>query len=98
LTPSYQDEKAREAASFILRIILAMGASRVETVRDVTYSLHPLSQYDLLILRGRELYTRDFVQTDTVDWNWVKDSLIMSRRLQYPAWSVEDDSQCSQSL
>ena len=75
-----------------------MGAKRVEAVRDIGHAENPLSQYNLLILREKKQYTRDCVQIHTVDWNWIKDSLIMSRRLSYPIWSVDEDSQCSQTL
>lgn len=96
MTP--KTNKAGEAANDIIRIILAMGAAKVEAVRDVSYALNPLSQYGFLIIREKDQYTSSYVQARTVDWNWVKDSLIMSRRLPYPSWPVEEDSQCSQSL
>lgn len=95
MTPRGKDV---DKASFIVRIILAMGATRVEAVHDISYAAQPLSQYNLLILREKEQYTRDCLQTHTVDWNWIKDSLIMSRRLAYPTWLIDEDSQCSQSL
>ncbi|KXN86904.1 DNA repair protein rhp9 [Leucoagaricus sp. SymC.cos] len=91
-------DRSGEIPSYITRIILAMGASRVEAVRAADDAAKPLSQYDLLILRDKDSYVREFVQVHTVDWNWIKDSLIMSRQLPYPDWSTAEDSQCSQSL
>ncbi|EKM82613.1 hypothetical protein AGABI1DRAFT_104539 [Agaricus bisporus var. burnettii JB137-S8] len=93
-----KDTDKGEAASYIIRIILAMGATRVEAVRDTSFAEHPLSHYDLLVIRDREQYHSAYSQTHTVDWNWIKDSLIMSRFLPMPDWPVEEESQCSQNL
>lgn len=75
-----------------------MGATRVEAVRDTSFAAHPLSEYDLLVIRDREQYHSGYLQNHTVDWNWIKDSLIMSRFLPRPDWPVEEESQCSQNL
>lgn len=75
-----------------------MGATRVEAVRDISHASNTLSHYDLLVIREKDHYHRSYIQTHTVDWNWVKDSLIMSRLLPYPDWASEEESQCSQSL
>ncbi len=76
-----------------------MGAGRVEAVADVSSASMLLPQYDLVIIREKEQYIDRYPQDCTADWNWVKDSLIMSRMLPFPFWAVvEDDAQCSQSL
>ncbi|KAG6917953.1 hypothetical protein DXG01_017137 [Tephrocybe rancida] len=85
------EEKAHEAHNAVTRIILAMGADRVEAVSDAAYSSAPLHEFDLVVVKKAEHYSPNMgmVEGKTVYWNWVKDCLIASRLLPQSRWETE---------
>lgn len=80
------DEKMQEAHNAVVRIILCMGARRVEAVNDLKYASSLPSKFDLVVIREASQYSPELNGVDTVLWQWVKDSLVASRRLPLPNW------------
>lgn len=65
------------------RIVLAMGAARVEAVPDTKYaSSADLSSFDFVIVKEQSDATR--TRTHCMNLQWVKDCLIAGRLLPYP--------------
>ena len=87
------DEKSQEAINAVARIILSMGADRVEAVTELKYTTHNLSDYDYIVIREASHYQPEFAECDTVHWAWVKDSLIASRFLPLPDWFSESSQE-----
>ncbi|KAG6866984.1 hypothetical protein C0991_003900 [Blastosporella zonata] len=85
------EEKAYEAHNALTRIILAMGADRVEAVSEVTYASAPLPEFDFVVIKKPEHYSPSsgMVPDKTVLWTWVKDCLIASRLLRHKEWQAE---------
>ncbi|KAG6874218.1 hypothetical protein C0995_003764 [Termitomyces sp. Mi166 len=85
------EEKAQEAHNAITRIILAMGADRVEAVTEVDHASAPLHEFDLVVIKKAEHYSIELgmVPDKTVHWNWVKECLVASRLLPQPEWGLE---------
>ncbi|KAF8163374.1 hypothetical protein B0H34DRAFT_764888 [Crassisporium funariophilum] len=83
------DEKSQEAINAVTRIILSMGADRVEAVTELRFASRDLTHYDFLVIRGVENYSSEFAECTTVHWTWVKDCLIASRYLPLPEWPTE---------
>lgn len=80
------DEKTQEAHNAVTRIILAMGADRVEAVSELKYASAPVADFDLVIIKEAQNYTPELDNGKIVHWAWVKDCLIASRQLPFPAW------------
>lgn len=70
----------------IARIILAMGAERVEAVTDLKHASIPADNFDLVVIKEAQHCTSSLPKEKTVHWQWVKESLIASRRLPLPNW------------
>ncbi|KAF9013900.1 hypothetical protein BDQ17DRAFT_1230890 [Cyathus striatus] len=87
---SFFREKAQEAHNALARIILAMGASRVEAVSDLKYASATTADYDLIVIRDADRYTQELPSHTTVHWTWVKDCLVASRFLSRPQWCYID--------
>ena len=87
------DEKSQEAINAVARIILSMGADRVEAVTELRYAAHNLSDYDYLVIREASHYQDEFAECVTVHWAWVKDCLIASRFLPLPDWFSESSQE-----
>jgi hypothetical protein len=87
------DEKSQEAINAVTRIILSMGADRVEAVTELKYATHNLSDYDYIVIREASHYQHEFAECVTVHWSWVKDCLIASRCLPLPDWSSESSQE-----
>jgi len=87
------DEKSQEAINAVARIILSMGADRVEAVTEARYAGHNLSDYDYVVIREPSHYQHEFAECVTVHWGWVKDCLIASRYLPLPDWSSESSQE-----
>lgn len=87
------DEKSQEAINAVARIILSMGADRVEAVTELRYAAHNLSDYDYIVIREASHYQHEFAECITVHWGWVKDCLIASRYLPLPDWFSESSQE-----
>ncbi|GLB34876.1 putative ubiquitin modification-dependent histone binding [Lyophyllum shimeji] len=83
------EEKTQEAHNAVTRIILAMGADRVEAVSDVRYASASLSSFDFVIIKEANQYGSHLEDGRTVHWPWVKDCLIASRLLPIPEWVLQ---------
>ncbi|KAI0933134.1 hypothetical protein AcV7_004695 [Taiwanofungus camphoratus] len=90
---SSDTEKAKEASRMVPRIILSMGASRVEAVHDIKHaSSSDLSQFDYVVVKefsdvARLTATLDFAEdVNCVHLGWVKDCLIAGRLLSRPEY------------
>jgi len=78
----YLPEKKNLAAP-IPRIILAMGANRLEVVSAEKYASHQLTKYDYVVVKeGEELAPRKGAVC--VDFAWIKGCLIAGRLLEIP--------------
>ncbi|KAF8623562.1 hypothetical protein AX15_006332 [Amanita polypyramis BW_CC] len=75
------DEKAQEASNAVARIIICMGARRVETVTELRYASARASDYDYIVVKDSCVSSIDTKGGTIVAWSWVKDCLIASRRL-----------------
>ncbi|KAI9466296.1 hypothetical protein BJY52DRAFT_1112319 [Lactarius psammicola] len=73
------DEKGNDSGRFIPRIIVSMGAARVEAVPELKYSSKPdLKDFQYVIVK--ELHERPSVGGEKyVSMEWVKDCLIAGR-------------------
>jgi hypothetical protein len=70
-------------APAVPRIILAMGASRVEVASEERYSSGQLDEYDYLVVKeGEERIQGEGITC--VDVDWVKKCLIAGRLLDIP--------------
>lgn len=80
------NEKAKESARMVPRIILAMGAARVEAVPELKHaSSSDLSAFDLVVVKEQHDASRiPGKATRCVNFQWVKDCLIAARLLSYP--------------
>jgi hypothetical protein len=87
------DEKSQEAINAVARIILSMGADRVEAVTELRFADHNLSDYDYVVIREPSHYQSAFAECITVHWGWVKDCLIASRYLPLPDWPTESSQE-----
>ncbi|KAH9043147.1 hypothetical protein EDB85DRAFT_916951 [Lactarius pseudohatsudake] len=78
-TAGVSDEKSSEGGRFIPRIIVSMGAARVEAVPELKYSSNPdLKDFHYVIVK--ELHERPQVGGEKyVSMEWVKDCLIAGR-------------------
>jgi hypothetical protein len=73
----------KKAASPVSRIMLAMGASRLEVVSEERYASQKLSEYDYLVVKeDEELMQREDVVC--VDFAWIKGCLIAGRLIDLP--------------
>ncbi|KAG6899739.1 hypothetical protein C0993_007268 [Termitomyces sp. T159_Od127] len=88
---SIAEEKAKEAHNAITRIILAMGADRVEAVTEIDHASAPLEEFDFVVIKKVEHYSLELgmVPYKTVHWNWVKECLVASRLLPQPEWGLD---------
>jgi hypothetical protein len=82
------DEKAQEAHNAVARIILSMGARRVEAVSELRYASAPISEFDLIVIKEAHHYDPALDNGCTVHWSWVKECLIASRQLPLPVWGL----------
>lgn len=82
------DEKAQEAHNAVARIILSMGARRVEAVSELRYASAPISEFDLIVIKEANHYDPALDNGCTVHWTWVKDCLVASRQLPLPVWGL----------
>lgn len=73
------DEKSTEGGRFIPRIIVSMGAARVEAVPELKYASNPdLKDFQYVVVK--ELHERPSVGGEKyVSMEWVKDCLIAGR-------------------
>lgn len=69
-----------------------MGAEVVEAVTDVRYASARPKTFDLVVIKEIP-FCNDFDPKNTVPWQWVKDSLIASRRVPMPDWGVPDEEE-----
>jgi len=75
------------------QVVLAMGAKTVECIKTPAYASLDLAQYDYILIKDQRQYLHDFTATTTVDWAWVKESLISSRLASFPDWAVEQSQE-----
>ena len=87
------DEKSQEAINAVARIILSMGADRVEAVTELKYADNNLLDYDYVVIREATHYQPELSECLTVHWGWVKDCLIASRYLPLPDWPSESSQE-----
>jgi len=89
-------EKAQEARNAVTRIILSMGAKRVEAVTEITYASYSIAAYDYVVIKEPTQYKSDLQDGHVVTWAWVKDCLIASRLLpvreRLPVFSESQDA------
>ncbi|KAH8116815.1 hypothetical protein DFH11DRAFT_1852350 [Phellopilus nigrolimitatus] len=80
-------DRSLEASRTVPRIIVCMGAARVEAVADVKHaSKKDLTQYDYVVVK--EALPSPLVQDATyVDVTWIKECLIAGRLLPLPEWN-----------
>ncbi|KAG5653828.1 hypothetical protein H0H81_010101 [Sphagnurus paluster] len=83
------DEKNHEAQNAVTRIILAMGANRVEAVSDVRYASSAISSFDYVVVKEAGHYGPHLEDGTIVHWPWVKDCLVASRLLPLPQWGSQ---------
>ncbi|KAG5647234.1 hypothetical protein DXG03_000769 [Asterophora parasitica] len=84
------EEKTVEAHNAATRIILCMGAERVEAVNDLKYATAPVASFDFVIIKDPSHYGPDLEDGTTVDWPWVKECLNSSRLLPTPEWAPQN--------
>jgi hypothetical protein len=94
--PPGTDEKTQDAHNAVVRIILSMGARRVEAVSALKYASAKPATFDFVVIKELA-FCEDFNPDNTVPWQWVKDSLIASRILPIPSWGVEELMQSQES-
>lgn len=82
----------QEAHNAVVRIIMSMGAQRVEAVSDLRYASAKPRTFDLVVIKEVP-FCDDFDPKNTVPWQWVKDSLIASRRIPIPPWEVAEEDE-----
>lgn len=82
------DEKAQEAHNAVVRIILSMGARRVEAISELKYASAPVTEFDFVVIKEAHRYDPALDNGYTVHWPWVKDCLIASRQLPLPVWGL----------
>jgi hypothetical protein len=78
------DEKTQEASNAVARIIICMGARRVETVTELRHASGHHADYDYIVVKDSCTNSVDVQGGTVVPWSWVKDCLIASRRLPMP--------------
>ncbi|KAF8746093.1 hypothetical protein AX14_000154 [Amanita brunnescens Koide BX004] len=76
------DEKAQEAINAVARIIMCMGAHRVEAVTELRYASVRISDYNYVVVKDSCANTFDIKGSTVVTWSWVKECLVASRWLQ----------------
>ena len=77
-------DKSRDSTRMIPRIILCMGASRVEAVATFNDASHALDSYDYIVVRDAEEAKKASKArriTNCVAFPWVKECLIAGRLL-----------------
>jgi hypothetical protein len=82
-------EKAKEASRTVPRIILAMGAIRVEAVSEIKYaSDQSLKDFDYVVVKDANEIVHGLPNdaVTLVHLPWVKDCLIAGRLLEAPKW------------
>jgi hypothetical protein len=82
-------EKAKEASRTVPRIILAMGAARVEAVPDTKLSSdQSLKAFHYIVIKDPDEDLPSLPNTDVnlVHVPWVKECLIAGRLLPLPQW------------
>ncbi|KAL5532573.1 hypothetical protein ACEPAF_4347 [Sanghuangporus sanghuang] len=80
-------DRALEASRTVPRIILTMGADRVEAVADAKHASQALNQYDYVVVK--EGIPQPRVRGATyVDVTWIKECLIAGRLFPPTEWGV----------
>ncbi|KAL5511089.1 hypothetical protein ACEPAH_4304 [Sanghuangporus vaninii] len=80
-------DRALEASRTVPRIILTMGADRVEAVADAKHASQALNQYDYVVVK--EGISQPRVRGATyVDVTWIKECLIAGRLFPPTEWGV----------
>lgn len=68
------------------RIILAMGAARVEAVYDLKSASSKPAAFDYVVIKDASDFIKELRGSVTVHLPWVKDCLIAGRLLPLPEW------------
>ncbi|KAG6837300.1 hypothetical protein H0H93_011902 [Arthromyces matolae] len=88
---SMHDQNTQNNYDAITRIILAMGAERVEAVSGLRHASRPLHEFDYVVVKDdqniSELDTGPHCRTMT--WTWLKECLIASRFFSEPENEIE---------
>ncbi|KIM87177.1 hypothetical protein PILCRDRAFT_815647 [Piloderma croceum F 1598] len=82
-------EKAKEASRTVPRIILSMGAKRVEAASEIKYaSDQSLKSFDYVVVKDADEVVHGLSDGNVtfVHVPWVKDCLIAGRLLEAPKW------------
>ncbi|KAG5220878.1 DNA repair protein [Salix suchowensis] len=69
------------------KILVCMGAKRVEAVADLNDASRQATEYDLVVIKESTNYRDDLDGATVVDTQWVKYSLLAGRMLPLPEWS-----------
>ncbi|KAF5380888.1 hypothetical protein D9615_004022 [Tricholomella constricta] len=65
------EEKTQEAHNAVTRIILAMGADRVEAISDLKYASAPISSFGFVIVKEASHFGPHLENGTTVHWPWM---------------------------
>ncbi|CAL1704626.1 unnamed protein product [Somion occarium] len=77
-------DRAKEATGLVPKIILCMGASRVEAVPDGKYASQSLKQFDYVIVKEEgEVAPLRLKGVPCVHFGWVKECLVAGRLLDF---------------
>lgn len=75
---------AKESNALVTRILLCMGASRVEAVAEVRNTSHSLEKYDYVIVKEeKDVGPLRSQRAKCVHFGWVKECLVAGRILDY---------------
>jgi len=70
---------AKKTPMSIPRIMLAMGADCVETVREIKHASHDLAHFDYIVNKDNSERVATLRGYTVVSWEWVKEALISGR-------------------
>ncbi|KAJ7271871.1 hypothetical protein B0H12DRAFT_1008347 [Mycena haematopus] len=65
-----------DVSAALPKIMLAMGATSVEAVREIGRATLKLTKYDYIVNRDTEIKASKLRDCTVVSWDWVKDALI----------------------
>ncbi|KAJ8475105.1 hypothetical protein ONZ45_g15719 [Pleurotus djamor] len=69
------------------KILMCMGASRVEAVKDLRFASQGATEYDYVVLKEGAEFDDDLEGATVIDTQWIKGSLVAGRPLDLPSWS-----------
>ncbi|KZT09527.1 uncharacterized protein LAESUDRAFT_646420 [Laetiporus sulphureus 93-53] len=88
--PVEKENDDNEFHRMVPRIILSMGASRVESVHDVGFASQRLTEFHYVVVNDHRDVQGLPKEIKCVDWGWMKNCLIAGRLLPYPDYWKEN--------